>query len=805
MRDRTPRVPFQHSPKANAWCNNSLGAEGAVVNSSDTIRDEDTLAAPSVVNRAAVVDRSFLELVSRLEGEPFSPRDDPEAPVREGSLLTARTAVALFQAMVESRHLDFAARVLKAQGAGYYTIGSSGHETNAVLGELLRLDDWCFLHYRSGALVIRRAGKLPGQTPIFDTCLSYCASSDDPISGGRHKVWGSLPLRIPPQTSTIASQLPKAVGCAVSLERRRRLGLTPAGEPEDSISVVSFGDASLNHAVATTAFNAALWTHHQRLPCPVLFVCEDNGIGISVPTPAGWIESQYGKRDGLHYVASKPCDLASAYDAALEAIETCRYERRPVFLHLRCVRLLAHAGSDVETEYHSLDEIEREEARDPLLRAAELLVQSGTLPAGAVRSLYEDARTRVAGAACEAASRPRLETAEEVMAPLAPSRPERTLAIARALPDAARRAQAWGGEERLPERGKPRHLAAAINAALSDLLVQHENAIVFGEDVGKKGGVYHVTADLQKIHGKARVFDTLLDETSILGLAIGAAHVGLLPIPEIQYLAYYHNAEDQIRGEAGSLSFFSKGQFQNGLVVRIQGLGYQKGFGGHFHNDDAVAVLRDVPGLVLGVPSRPDAAVEMLRACVAAASLGRVCAFLEPIALYMQKDLHVAGDGGWLAPYPAPGRAVSLGEGAVVREHERPDLVVLTYGNGVFMALRAARRLEAEGVRARVVDLRWLLPIDRALCLAQAREVGRVLVLDECRRTAGPSEEILAAFVEESVPALCARVTARDTYVPLGPAANLVLPSEDDVLKAARGLARDVGLAPAQALGTASS
>jgi 2-oxoisovalerate dehydrogenase E1 component len=124
----------------------------------------------------------------------------------------------------------------------------------------------------------------------------------------------------------------------------------------------------------------------------------------------------------------------------------------------------------------------------------------------------------------------------------------------------------------------------------------------------------------------------------------------------------------------------------------------------------------------------------------------------------------------------------------------------LTYGNGVYMGLRAAKKLEADGVKLRVVDLRFLLPIDRTLCVQQAREVGRVIVFDECRRTGGPSEEILAAFVEERLDVLVSRITAVDTYVPLGPAANLVLPNEEQIVEAARGLAKDVGLAPTQAI-----
>ena len=122
------------------------------------------------------------------------------------------------------------------------------------------------------------------------------------------------------------------------------------------------------------------------------------------------------------------------------------------------------------------------------------------------------------------------------------------------------------------------------------------------------------------------MFDTLLDETSILGLALGAAVSGFVPVPEIQYLAYLHNAEDQLRGEAATLQFFSQGQYRNGMVVRIAGYGYQKGFGGHFHNDDSVAVLRDIPGLVIASPARPDDAAAMLRTCVAAAKVdGSVC------------------------------------------------------------------------------------------------------------------------------------------------------------------------------------
>jgi 2-oxoisovalerate dehydrogenase E1 component len=451
--------------------------------------------------------------------------------------------------------------------------------------------------------------------------------------------------------------------------------------------------------------------------------------------------------------------------------------------------LLAHAGSDVETEYHTIPEIEAVETRDPLLRAAELLVGSGALAAKDVLALYEETRARIRAAGQEAAKRPRLTSVEDIVASLAPRSRDLVKAEAERADYQAARVQLLGSEEKLPERGRPRHLATLVSAGLADLLAKYPELVIFGEDVAKKGGVYHATADLQKLAGRARVFDTLLDETTILGLAIGAAHVGLLPCPEIQYLAYLHNAEDQLRGEACSLSFFSNGQFKNGMVVRIAGLGYQKGFGGHFHNDDAVAVLRDIPGLVVGVPARGDDAVEMQRAAFAAARIdGQVVVLLEPIALYMTKDLHKPGDGGWLTTFPEPGRAATIGEAKVVLDEKDADLSILTYGNGLWLSLRAARRLAEAGVRARVVDLRWLVPIDATTCVREARLTRRVLVVDECRRTAGPSEEVITAIVEAEVDAAIARVTAVDTYVPLGPAADLVLPSEDQIVEAAKKL-----------------
>jgi 2-oxoisovalerate dehydrogenase E1 component len=744
------------------------------------------------VDRVAAVEAALDDVIATA---PVAERRlAPDAPLAAGSSLTAGRAVALFEDQVGSRALDVLARELKERGEGYYTISSAGHEDDVVLGALTRTTDPAFLHYRSGAFVLARGRQVPDVDPVHDTVHSLVASRDDPISQGRHKVWGNRRLWIPPQTSTIGSHPPKAVGTAFALGRRRRVGVVPEASsdvPDDAIVLCSFGDASLNHATTLAALNAARWARRVGASVPLLFVCEDNGIGISVETPRGWIESTVSSLPGLTYVRASG-ELDEIWAAAESAVELTRRRRAPVFLHLETVRLWGHAGSDLERAYRTTEEIRAAEARDPLVRTARQLLAAGAADRDTLRGVVRRTRERVRELAPDAVAAGHLSTRAEVIAPLAPHRPDavRADAVAGTIdPDERRFVHGRHLPEDATQPGQ-RTMAARLNAALRDELLRRDGAVVFGEDVGRKGGVYGVTAGLQATFGTERVFDTLLDETSILGLAQGLGLVGLLPVPEIQYLAYVHNALDQLRGEACSTSFFSSGQFTTPMVVRIAGLAYQKGFGGHFHNDNAIGALRDIPGLAIAVPSRGDDAVRLLRAAFAmAATDGRVVAFVEPIALYHERDLHEPGDGGWLTDHPPAGEVLLPGE-VGVHHPSGTDLLVVTYGNGVRLSLRAARRLADErGVGVRVIDLRWLSPLPLDAVEAHARACGAVLVADECRHTGGGiADAVVAGLAERSVGVPVASVRAADSYVPLGPAADLVLLQEDDVVRAGRSL-----------------
>ena len=723
---------------------------------------------------AEAIDEYFTATVSAMtETTSEDMRGEADA-LREGSALTVDTCLALFDAQLGSRHLDLAARWLRSLGKGYYTIGSSGHEGNAAVAAALRHTDPALLHYRSGGFFLARAQQVGGSDAVRDVLLGLVGAAAEPIAGGRHKVFGRQDLNVIPQTSTIASHLPRALGVAFSIGRAKKLGVA-CPWPADAVTVCSFGDASANHSTAVGAINASLHAAYQGLPMPLLFVCEDNGIGISVRTPSGWIEHTYGHRAGLEYFAADGADLTATLDAATAAASWVRTHRRPAFLHLSMVRLMGHAGSDFEPAYRRPDEIAADFERDPLVRTAKLLIDRGYLTTAEVLERYERKRAEVLELAREVSELAQLDSPSAVMKPLHDGLDEAVAASGAPLATAE------------PHDDSPVTVALAINRALRDVLLRYPEALIFGEDVARKGGVYGVTRGLLTKTSSARVFDTLLDEQSILGLALGAGVSGLLPIPEIQYLAYLHNALDQIRGEGATLQFFSNRQYRNPMVVRVAGYGYQKGFGGHFHNDNSIAAVRDIPGVVVASPARPDDAAAMLHACVAAArTAGIVCIFLEPIALYHTRDLHEDGDDGWLATYPSSDSVAPMGR---ARTHgDGKDLTIITFGNGLRMSLRVARRLERVDITTRVVDLRWLAPLPVDDMVREATATGKALIVDETRETGGVGEGVLAALLAHGFSGRVDRVASEDCFIPLGDAALQVLLSEETIEAAARKL-----------------
>ncbi|HET9518647.1 MAG TPA: thiamine pyrophosphate-dependent enzyme, partial [Actinoplanes sp.] len=309
---------------------------------------------------------------------PQSPRE-PDAGVRDGAALSGARTRELFDAQLVSRHLDLAARWLRSFNEGFYTVGSSGHEGNAAVAAALRPDDPALLHHRSAAFYCVRAAQAgagqvvdPGDDPDVapdplieaarDVLRGVVGSALDPVTGGRDKAFGRADLRIIPTTGA-GMHLPRAVGVAFGVDRADRIGGIETRWPADAVVLASFGDASLNHAAVTTALNTAGWYGHRDIKLPLLLVCEDNGLGGGVGSPAGWVAETLRTRPGLRYTAADGCDLAAAYDAAVEAADWVREHRRPAVLHLSTVRLMGHDAADNEVAYRSAEAIAADLAR----------------------------------------------------------------------------------------------------------------------------------------------------------------------------------------------------------------------------------------------------------------------------------------------------------------------------------------------------------------------------------------------------------------------------------------------------------
>tara|TARA_R110002110_G_scaffold271566_1_gene486972 strand:- start:74564 stop:76843 length:2280 start_codon:yes stop_codon:yes gene_type:complete len=727
------------------------------------------------LNRAKIIDDQFRRAIKKGNYPEAKSQTSPE-----DLGLSRIELVELFDSQMLSRHLDLIARTLKEDLKSYYTIGSSGHEGNAAIAGVFDTKDMAFLHYRSGAFMAQRAKKALHADYIYEQILSLVASSADPISGGRHKVLGSLPLNVPPQTSTIASHLPKALGAAYSIILANNL---PKAEnfthlESDSVILCSFGDGSFNHSTAQGAFNATEWIFQYTQQLPIIWICEDNGWGISVPTPSEWIVTQMRSKKAIHYVSCDGLNLADVYRAAKEAEYLARKRRLPVFLHMKTIRLMGHAGSDIEFHYKAEKDIIRTEQDDPLLHTARIIKQREWLTDKELLQRYEDIYQDVLKQSKRALAQPKLQSISEICASIIPP----IQAVEINTVSLQNREKCFGKNMRL--LSEPRNMAQHINFALTDLMLSHDNIVVFGEDVGNKGGVYRVTQDLKQRFGRKRVFDTILDEQTILGTALGLAQNGFVPIPEIQFLAYVHNAVDQIRGEAATLSFFSNGQFTNPMVIRIPGLAYQKGFGGHFHNDNAFGFLREIPGVIIVCPSQPrDAALLLREAVRLAAEEQRVVIFLEPIALYMTKDLYKAKDNKALQVYPDVNQKIHFGEVGLEGD-AAADYIIVSYANGMHLSRQAAKILDVEhNCSIALLDLRWLspLPVNELLVLLENRK--GVLIVDESRRTGSLSEEIVTCMVENMVklPQI-KRITAEDCFIPLGEAFEAILPKRDNIV-----------------------
>jgi 2-oxoisovalerate dehydrogenase E1 component len=701
----------------------------------------------------------------------------PKADSYEG--LSREDLLRVYRNMVTSRRIDDKEIQLKRQNRIYFQISGAGHEAvqTAIALHMRKGSDWLFPYYRDRAICLGL-----GVTPR-DMLLQAFGAADDPASKGRQMPshWGAAALRIFTTSSPTSTECLPGVGAAEAgryLLREEASGLAGAiaQAAADEVVVVTIGEGSTSEGEFWEALNSAC-----TLKLPVVFVVEDNGYAISVPvevnTPGGSISKLVRSYPGLFVVETDGCDFLASYDALRYAFAYARDRKGPSLVHAHVIRSYSHSLSDDEKLYRSEAERKKDRDRDPLELFAAFLEQAGIATAEDLAKLREDVGAEVNAAADAAAARPQ-PAPETVQAHIY-------------SPDVDPASAAFDTEEAPAFAGEPTTMVDLINAALRDEMARDSRIAIWGEDVADasradalgeckgKGGVFKVTAGLQKAFGPARVFNSPLAEAGIVGRALGWAARGLKPVVEIQFFDYIWPAMLQIRDELATTRWRSGGAFRAPVVIRVAIGGYLTG-GGPYHSQSGEVTFAHIPGLRVVMPSNALDANGLLRTAI---RCDDPVLFLEHKHLYRQT--HNKGR------YPGPDFMIPFGKARTVRPGT--DATIVTYGATVFRSAVAAARLsEEDGREAEILDLRSLAPYDFTAVAESVKRTNRLLVVHEDWQTHGFGAEIAARAADELFAWLDApvrRVAAVDAFCGYAPQLEeATLPQSGDILAALRSL-----------------
>ncbi len=705
------------------------------------------------------------------------PRTEP-TPERDLHGLAEPEIIEMYRLMLTSRLLDEREMSLKRQSRIFFQLSAAGHEAIQVaMGRRIRPgSDWLYLYYRDRPFALA-----VGQSP-FEHLLQAVAADDDPASRGRQMPYhfSDPELRMVSVSSPTGTQFLQAVGTAEAGHRARMdseiRGLIDDFE-DDEVVVVCGGDGATSEGEFWEALNTAC-----NLKLPVVFLIEDNEYAISVPvevqTAGGSISRLVSGFPNLLVVPCDGTDLLDSWEKSGEAIRHCREGRGPALLHAHTVRLHSHSESDDDRLYcPAIERVERE-TRDPILRARTLILDEGFADEEELDRIAADLKKEVSQAADRALERPQP----------APETATRWLYSEEVDPSSDR----FDTEDDPHEEGDTEHtMVDLLNACLRDEMERNPRIVLFGQDVADtsreelldqvpgKGGVFKVTAGLQRKFGGNRVFNSPLAEANIVGRAIGMAARGLKPVVEIQFFDYIWPAFQQIRNELATMRYRSGNGWKVPVVIRTPYGGYLRG-GSIYHSQTGAIIFTHTPGLRVVLPSNARDANGLLRTAIRCED---PVLFLEHKHLYRQVYNK--------ARYPGRNFMIPFGKAKVVRPGS--DITIVTCGALVKKSMDAAKvALEQDQIDIEIVDLRSLSPWDVERVAESVKKTNRVLVAHEDAVAFGIGAEIAARIADELFPWLDApvkRIGALETWVAYSPQLEeAILPQSEEVLAAVREL-----------------
>src|SRR5215208_6541701 len=695
-----------------------------------------------------------------------------EVPEHEAEMPDHKLLLEMYRTMYLARRIDDKEIQLKGQNRIFFQISGAGHEAVLVAaGVVLKAGyDWFYPYYRDRALCLQL-----GMTPL-EQLLSAVGAEADPNSHGRQMPshWGHKKLNIVSQSSPTGTQLLQAVGCA---ETSYRCQLIPELQKRissfhnDEVTYVSLGDGTSSEGEFWEALNTA-----SNLKLPVVFLLEDNGYAISVPvevqTAGGDVSRLIENFPSLYLQRCDGTDPIQSLETMRRAVDYCRQRKGPALVHAKVIRPYSHSLSDDEKLYRS-DEVRSTDAeRDPVKRFGALLIDEGVIDQNGIQKIKDKVDREVT------------EAADKALAFAQPARETATDYVF--SPDVDPCAKEFDTEDAVQLSGNAGTMVDLLNRCLETEMARDSRIVIFGEDVADcsreqyldtvkgKGGVFKVTANLQRKFSGARVFNSPLAEANIVGRAIGMATRGLKPVVEIQFFDYIWPAMHQIRNELALMRWRSGNDWKAPLVIRVPIGGYLKG-GAVYHSQSGVSTFTQIPGLRVIYPSNALDANGLLRTAI---RCDDPVLFLEHKHLYRQAYNK--------SQYPTDNFMIPFGKAKKIREGK--DLSIITYGALVQRSLVAAKQMEQEGISVEIVDLRSLLPFDWNAIAETVKKTSRVIVAHEDSLSFGYGAEIAARITDELFEYLDApvkRVCALDTFVAYAPQVeDAILPQVSDVASA---------------------